>query len=51
MKRIQFYGSRNRNIIYPLPTMVIVNYANQWQIQLSWLVFNLDITLMKKGWY
>lgn len=51
MKRVQFYGSTNKNFIYLLPSAVVVNFANQWQIQLSWLVFNLDIAILKKGWY
>ena len=50
MKRIQFYGSRNKSFIYLLPAVVIVNCANQIEFQLSWLVFNLDIAILKKGW-
>jgi hypothetical protein len=51
MKRVQFYGSTNKNFIYLLPSVVVVNFANQWQIQLCWLALYLDITILKKGWY
>lgn len=51
MKKLHFYGSCNKEFIYPLPTVVFVNYANMLEIQLSWLVFNFNITLMKKGRY
>ena len=51
MKRVQLYGSCDKYSIYLLPTVVVVNFANQWQIQLCWLVLYLDITILKKGWY
>lgn len=51
MKRIQLYGVRTKEFIYPLPTVLIVNYANRLELQLSWLVFNVALSFLKKGWY
>ena len=49
MKRLHFNGSISKLIIYPLPTVLVIDYANQVGLQLSWLIFNLDIIILKKG--
>ena len=51
MKRVQLYGSHTNIFIYPLPALLFVNYANRFEVQLSWLVFNLSLSILKKGWY
>ena len=51
MSRLSIYGSCMKEFIYPLPTLLFVNYANQFEIQLSWWVFNLVVSFLKKGWF
>ena len=51
MKRIQFYGWFSKDFIHILPSMTLINYANQYDLQICWLVFGCEITIKKKGWF